>query len=270
MSKAWELGPEDKRGTFVVRTYRPNYLLPVHYTSSQRIPRSPTQAAPSSYDDYMYLEAKFQISLRTKALEDFALSGADLWLAYTQQSLWQIYDHKDSRSFRSNDYQPEATFIVPMDQLPFSRLPFGWRWRMAQFGFAHQSNGESDPLSRSWNRVYLGAGFERESVGLQLRVHRRVFRSGSDDNPDLTRYVGDGEMLATYVTGATIAALTWKAALRSPARGSLQLDWTYPFRRDRPDGLRWYVQIFTGYGETLLDYNHRQTSVGGGVSLFQF
>jgi phospholipase A1 len=38
----------------------------------------------------------------------------------------------------------------------------------------------------------------------------------------------------------------------------------------QPAGLRWFVQVFTGYGETLLDYNHRQTSIGAGVTLFQF
>jgi phospholipase A1/A2 len=39
---------------------------------------------------------------------------------------------------------------------------------------------------------------------------------------------------------------------------------------DEPAGLRWYVQVFSGYGETLLDYNHRQTTLSLGLSLFQF
>lgn len=46
MSKVWELGAGDKRGKFVVRTYLPNFLLPVHYTTSiNRSPSSPTQPA---------------------------------------------------------------------------------------------------------------------------------------------------------------------------------------------------------------------------------
>jgi phospholipase A1/A2 len=30
------------------------------------------------------------------------------------------------------------------------------------------------------------------------------------------------------------------------------------------------VQVFHGYGETLLDYNVRQTSLGVGLTLFEF
>ena len=42
----WELRPQDKRGTFAVRTYMPNFVLPVHYTDSiNRYPSSPTQPA---------------------------------------------------------------------------------------------------------------------------------------------------------------------------------------------------------------------------------
>ncbi|MEP7099505.1 MAG: phospholipase A [Burkholderiales bacterium] len=34
--------------------------------------------------------------------------------------------------------------------------------------------------------------------------------------------------------------------------------------------MRWFVQGFSGYGETLTDYNFRQTSIGAGVTFLQF
>ena len=270
MSRLWELVPGDKRGTFAVRTYRPNYLLPLHYTSSLRAPASPTHVAPTEDVDLQRFEAKFQISLRAKALEDVVLPGADLWLAYSQISIWQIYNHAESSPFRSSDYQPEAIYVVPVGRESGLRLPGDWRWRMVQAGFTHQSNGERGALSRGWNRLWLGAGFERGAMGLQLRVHRRVRFASRDDNPDLVRYLGHAELVASYVTDRTAAALTWKTGSGFLKRGSLQLDWSFPVRPSQPDGLRWYLQVFTGYGETLLDYNHRQTSLGAGLSLFQF
>jgi phospholipase A1 len=254
-----------------VRTYRPNYLLPIHETSSLRVPASPTHPAPTDDDQNLQRsEAKFQISLRAKAIEDIGLPGADLWFAYSQISIWQIYNHRESSPFRSSDYQPEAIYVVPVGGASGLRLPGDWHLRMVQLGLAHQSNGQGDPLSRSWNRVWLGAAAERGPFVLQLRAHQRIrFSSTIDDNPDLQHYIGRAELLASYITDRTAATLTWRTG-SGLDRGSLQLDWSYPVRRSQPEGLRWYVQVFSGYGETLLDYNHRQTSVGAGVALFQF
>ena len=270
MQAAWELGDEDKRRDFVIRTYHPNFLLPVHYTSNiNRTPASPTRSGSALNPNYRALEAKLQISLRAKVVEDLLLPGADLWVAYTQRSLWQLWDRQDSAPFRSTDYQPEMIYVVPVpDKL--GALPFGWQLRMLQLGAAHQSNGQSDPLSRSWNRVYLGAGLEHGDFSLMLRANQRLRVQNSDDNPDLTDYIGRGEVAMAWSRGISTYAVTWHTSLNSLSRGSLQVDWTYPVFASQPSGLRWYAQLFTGYGETLLDYNHRQTSIGVGLSLFQF
>lgn len=270
MTKGWELNPENKRGTFVLRTYQPNFLLPVSYSSNiNRSPSSPTQAASTGHSSYRSVEAKLQISLRAKVAEDFLLPNADLWFAYTQRSLWQIWDRHDSSPFRSVDYQPEAIYIIPVPA-GIGTLPLGWNFRLIQLGIAHQSNGQSDPLSRSWNRIYAGGGFEHENLSLMLRVNRRLREPGNDDNPDLTDYIGRGEIAMNWFPGASTLGLTWRTNLQNFDRGSLQLDWTHPVFSNQPTGLRWYAQLFSGYGETLLDYNHRQTRIGVGLSLFQF
>lgn len=270
MQSAWELGEDDKRRDFVIRTYHPNFLLPVHYTSSiNRTPSSPTQSGGSLNPNYRPIEAKLQISLRAKVVEDLLLPGADLWVAYTQRSLWQVWDTKDSAPFRSTDYQPEMIYVIPVPE-KLGALPFGWNLRMVQLGAVHQSNGQSDPLSRSWNRLYLGLGLEHGDFSLMLRANQRLRVQELDDNPDLIDYIGRGEMAMAWAPGLSTFGLYWRTNLSSVSRGSLQFDWTYPVFASQPSGLRWYVQLFTGYGETLLDYNHRQTSIGVGLALFQF
>jgi len=270
MSLTWELDQKDKRRDFMIRTYRPNFFLPVHYTSNiNRAPSSPTQPAGSGNPHYRDVEAKLQISLRAKVIEDLLLPGADLWVAYTQRSLWQVWDTEDSAPFRSTDYQPEVIYVVPVPE-KWGALPFGWNLRMLQLGAAHQSNGQTDPLSRSWNRAYIGAGFEHGDFGMVLRINQRLRVQEKDDNPDLVDYVGRGELTMNWSQGASILGLTWRTNLDLSSRGSLQLDWTYPVFASQPGGLRWYAQVFTGYGETLLDYNHRQNRIGVGLALFQF
>ena len=75
-----------------------------------------------------------------------------------------------------------------------------------------------------------------------------------DDNPDLSAYRGRSDL-----------NLVWDGE-----RGSLELNWIYPVSGSRSSGLNAYVQVFSGYGETLLDYNFKQTRIGLGVTLFNF
>lgn len=270
MSRYWELAQADKRGTFNYTSYRPNYFMPLHAMRAvNRKPSSPTRATANNLPRYQNGEAKIQVSMRSKVWENALLPGADLWVAYTQQSMWQLWNHEQSAPFRSTDYQPEVIYVVPTPA-SWQKLPLGWSWRMSQAGIVHQSNGQPDPLSRSWNRVYAQVGLERRDVMFSLRLEQRLKTDNAvgDDNPDIVNYMGRTEAQLIWTPGRSTAALTWRPSLSG--KGSAQLDWSYPVFNDRPDGLRWYAQAFQGYGETLLDYNFKQTSLSLGLTIFKF
>ncbi|MGN6525173.1 MAG: phospholipase A [Burkholderiaceae bacterium] len=262
----WELDPGDGRDTFVVRTYQPNFLTAHISSNVNRTPHSPSHSQGGGFPGYRDAGAEVQVSLRAKVLRDFVGHG-NLWLAYTQQSLWQVLDGDDSRPFRASDYRPEADYVLPIPE----RLGAfgGWRWRLAQVGIAHESNGLSDPLSRSWNYADLGTAVTHDDYALQARHFWRLPESGVNDNVDLASYIGSTELEIDWFPGASTHQLTVRTSFESWHRGSVKYAWTHPVFAAKPDGLRWYMQFFSGYGETLLDYNHRQNSVAIGFTLFQ-
>ena len=265
LDSRWELARDSKLGVFNFRAYKPVYLLPAFYTTDvNTTPQSPnpdnTVTTPQALDD---VEAKFQISFKTKALENLFGDNGDVWMAYTQSSRWQVYNGDNSRPFRETNYEPEVLLVFRNGY----RLG-GWHGRMASIGVNHQSNGRSDPFSRSWNRVIGTVALDRENWALTLRPWWRVPDGSEDDNPDIENYMGRGDLTLVHTRGGHELALMARHSLRGGehSRGALQFDWGFPINRT----LRGHVQVFDGYGESLIDYNHRATYVGLGISLMEW
>lgn len=75
-----------------------------------------------------------------------------------------------------------------------------------------------------------------------------------------------GDLLAVYQpsdSGHSFALLARNNLSVDHNRGALQLDWRFPLYRN----LKGYLQLFSGYGASMIDYNYRQTTVGIGISL---
>ena len=266
LDSRWELAPESKLGTFNLRGYQPIYVMPVFATSNQNsMPHSPNPAntvtQPEQLDN---VEAKFQLSLKTKVWQGVFGDAGDVWVGYTQSSRWQVYNAKESRPFRETDYEPEAMLVFNTHY-----HLFGWDGRLLGIGVDHQSNGLSDPLSRSWNRVIADVGFERAGWTVMLRPWWRIPETRSDDNnADIENYMGRGEMQILHVWNSQEFGLTLRHSLRGgdESRGSARFSWTFPIAGN----LRGYMEAFKGYGESLIDYNHNATYLGVGISLLDW
>ena len=77
------------------------------------------------------------------------VEGDQVFFGFTLQSWWQIYSDEISKPFRETNYQPEFFYFAPINF-----HPFGGNSAII-IGAEHQSNGRSQLLSRSWNRLYV-------------------------------------------------------------------------------------------------------------------
>ncbi|WP_019384518.1 phospholipase A [Acinetobacter venetianus] len=266
LDRRWELSEESKLGVWNIRAYQPVYLLPAFWTSDKNeFPSSPNpNNTVTDKQNLTSTEAKFQISLKTKAWENIFGNNGDLWLGYTQSSRWQVFNSEESRPFRETNYEPEASLMFRTNY-----EVLGLNARLLGVTLNHQSNGRSDPLSRSWNRVIFNLGFEKDNFALMLRPWYRVEENAKDDNnPDIKDYIGRGDLTAFYRKGDNDFSLMLRHSLKGGDRshGAVQFDWAFPIKGK----LHGHLQLFDGYGESLIDYNHRATYVGLGVSLMNW
>ena len=262
LSVLYDLDKNDPRGVFTLRPHLPTYILPAWYNATPNTDiHSPTRGHYKARYDVDNLDTKLQISVKTKLMQDAFNTNADVWFGYTQQSYWQLYD-RHSRPFRSTDYQPEIFFTQPVK----ANLPFGGRLRMLGAGLVHESNGQDDQLSRSWNRAYIMAGTEFGS----LTVVPRLWAIGKDgrnsDNPDIDDYMGYGDVRWLYDLKGNSTVGGVLRLNPSTGKGAVQVDYAYPLT----GGMKAYIQLFHGYGENIQDYNHESTNVGVGIMFNDF
>ena len=278
LSRFWELEDGSDCGTFRMRGYRP---LSASFAMADDVNRQPTSSAPgrsaTSVTPYRQAENRIQLSVRTKLAQGLFLHDEgprrdSLWFAYSQQSSWQLFTGRISRPFRTTDHEPEVIYVYPND----IGLPGNWRWRMTGVGLVHQSNGQSLPLSRSWNRVYAMVAIEQGNRWqLQAKLWRRVRESNeNDDNPGIASHIGRAEFKALWNVNSDHAlALTVRHSLTETARGSYRLEWLRTlgdYRFGLKSNLRLHTQVFSGYGDSLIDFNRRRTVFSVGFSLLDF
>lgn len=262
LSLNFDLDKNDTRGLLSVREHNPMYLMPAWYNSSPNYaPESPSRGVTEAerFSRQKRVEAKMQVSFKSKLMEDVFKTRADLWFGYTQKSDWQLYNQgRKSAPFRNTDYEPEIFLTQPVK----ADLPFGGKLRMLGAGFVHQSNGQSRPESRSWNRIYAMAGMEWGKLSVLPRVWLRTDANGDeDDNPDISRYMGYGDVKLQYRLNDQQNVYSVLRYNPKSGKGAVEAAYTFPLKGK----LKGVVRGFHGYGESLIDYNHKQNGLGIGL-----
>lgn len=238
---------------FVLTPHNRNYILPASYTRHPNA--APFEEAQGKPIDLQNTEIDFQISLKVLIAQDLLHDNGNLYIAYTNHSLWQAYNADISRPFRETNHEPELLFSATSD---WEFL--GFRNVVNQIGLVHQSNGQSGTLSRSWNRIRARSIFERGNLALAFSPWYRLPEDAEDDdNPDIEEYLGHYELGGAYSYKNHIFDVMTRRPFSD--KGSVELGWSFPIRPT----VRGYLKYFNGYGASLIDYNVETESLGLGV-----
>lgn len=249
---------------FTLMSHKPNYILLGAYNAAgynSALYQAAFDDPSIEMDD---TEAQFQISIKTPLAIDL-FDTMDIYAAYTNRSFWQVYNSDISAPFRETNHEPELW------------LQFNPEWELWSFknsanvlGIVHQSNGRGGILSRSWNRVYADFVVEKGNFVLGLKPWFRISEDADDDdNPDITDFLGHYELRAAYKWKKHVFSAMSRNNLESGfSKGAVEVAWSFPLWNF--PYLKGYVQYFSGYGESLIDYNQYVNRIGVGLSLTDF
>ena len=246
-------------GSFI--RHRPNYILPITWADHpNQTPTSPRLGATGYDYDLKREEAKYQISFKVPLLTGFMDKRTTLWFGYTQKSFWQLYNQDESAPFRETNYEPEL----------FLRYQTDWkigpgRLNTLHVGINHQSNGQAEPRSRSWNRIIGMGTYTYDRWLFMVKPWIRLPEGNTDDNEDIERYLGHGSYHAIYklTEDRTFSMKLLNNLRSSDNKTSVELGYSFPMG----DTIKGFVHYYNGYGESLIDYNQRIQRVGVGIML---
>jgi len=110
---------------------------------------------------------------------------------------------------------------------------------------------------------------------VNARIWKRIPESaGSDDNPGISDYIGRGELsLLWNVNKDNTLGATVRHTLASSDRGSVRVEWLQALGTGlfgSKSNLRLHTSLFSGYGDSMIDYNRKRTVFSVGLSLVDF
>jgi len=246
---------------YTLMAHRPNYFLVACYNSDPN--NDPFRDVIDDYDpDLDNVEAQFQVSIKVPLGVGLFNNKMDVFGAYTVRSFWQMYNKDLSAVFRETNHSPEV-----WTQFHSNWSFWGIKNTLNAFGFIHQSNGRNEPISRSWNRIFASFIFEKGNLVFSIKPWYRVPEDNEDDNnSDITDYMGHGEFQAAYKWHRNTFAVMTRNNLESGFdKGAVEATWSFPLGNYKY--IKGYIQGFTGYGQSMIDYDSKETSIGIGFAM---
>ncbi len=231
--------------------YEENYIV---YTYTSNL----NKTSIIKYDWSSYAkndELLFKLSLYFPLFQRVLGKNTEIGISYTQISWWQLSNVYQSSPFRETNYEPQL--IINW----FTDYNFcGWNIENLEFGLNHQSNGNPDPTSRSWNRIY--GRIKIRKGPFQIDIKPWYLLNTSQEAFNLVNYNGHYRIKINYTYCNNLLGL--EGYFNPNSRyGNAVLSWSYPLNSN----IRIYGRLFTGYCESLIDYHHTQTRLGLGFIL---
>lgn len=204
------------------------------------------------------MKARFQFSFKYRIFdEDGKLVKKSPWLknlhfAYTQLSLWNL--SASSSPFEDSNYRPSIFW-------EYKTPPRAKKPSYLRIGYEHESNGQAGSISRSCDMIFAFPVWVINMGDKNLVLGTKIYSyiSKGRYNRDIDDYRSLFDFLIRYGNeDGWIANLFWRYGKEKP--DTFQLDLSYPIRKkifSRAGGY-FYLQLFYGYGETMLTYNKKE------------
>jgi len=197
--------------------------------------------------------SKLQMSFKAPLMKNLPL-----YFGYTQLMFWDL--HADSKPFRDLTYNPELFYRHSVSN-------WGYLKSFDLSFLNHTSNGKDGTESRSLDRTSLRANFEKEYSRriLSFYVQLSYLYAIAKNNEDIRDYISPlaigvtaYQLFDSWLDKSEISFQLIPGGKKGDeiSSGGYQASWSF-----RPGGLNvvpaLYLQFYSGYAETLLNYNNR-------------
>lgn len=219
------------------------------------------------YNQESKVDARFQISFKYRPFDpearvaQFVPFASNLYFAYTQTTLWDIGGN--SSPFKDSSYRPSIYY--KWADSGHGMLPDEWK-----AGLEHESNGQAGVDSRSINTAFIrptwNIDFGERRLALMPKFYQYIEKS---NNPDIQHYRGFVDWQARFgrEDGAVLTGL-YRQGTDGYAMGQFDLSYPISDKIFGRTGTFIHLQLISGYGETLIDYNRpRDAQLRIGLSL---